>query len=78
LVGVIFDVGRRKVLCGPSLDFDATIARAEKMNAEVVKSRYRNPPSGDGGPNYWECWLRDPGGYSRISYPRRISEGLIK
>ena len=32
-------------------------------NVEVVMPRHRNPPSGDGGPNHWEFWLRDPDGY---------------
>jgi catechol 2,3-dioxygenase-like lactoylglutathione lyase family enzyme len=44
-------------------DFDAAIARAAEMNAEVVVPRHRNPPSGDGGPNHWESWFRDPDGY---------------
>jgi catechol 2,3-dioxygenase-like lactoylglutathione lyase family enzyme len=44
-------------------DFDAALARAAEMKAEVVQARHRNPPSGDGGPNHWECWLRDPDGY---------------
>jgi catechol 2,3-dioxygenase-like lactoylglutathione lyase family enzyme len=47
-------------------DFDAAIARAAAMKAEVVKPPHRNPPSGDGGPNHWECWLRDPDGYSVV------------
>lgn len=47
-------------------DFDAAIGRAAKMGAEVVKPRHRNPPSGDGGPNHWECWLRDPDGYTVV------------
>src|ERR1035441_4916186 len=44
-------------------DFDAALARAEAMGVEVVKPRHRNPPTGDGGPNHWECWFRDPNGY---------------
>lgn len=44
-------------------DFDAAIARAAEMKAEVVLPRHRSPPSGEGGPNHWECWLRDPDGY---------------
>jgi catechol 2,3-dioxygenase-like lactoylglutathione lyase family enzyme len=44
-------------------DFDAAMARVEAMNAEVVLPRYRNPPDGSGGPNHWECWIRDPDGY---------------
>jgi catechol 2,3-dioxygenase-like lactoylglutathione lyase family enzyme len=47
-------------------DFDAVVARAAEMGAEVVLSRHRNPPEGDGGPNHWEIWLRDPDGYSVV------------
>ncbi|MEJ0059975.1 MAG: VOC family protein [Terricaulis sp.] len=41
-------------------DIDAAIARAETLKAEIVLPRHRNPPDGDGGPNHWEIWLRDP------------------
>ena len=44
-------------------DFDAAMLRAEAMKVEVVLPRSRNPPTGDGGPNHWQCWLRDPDGY---------------
>lgn len=44
-------------------EFDAAMNRVAALNAEVVMPRHRNPPSGDGGPNHWECWLRDPDGY---------------
>ncbi len=44
-------------------DFDAAMARAEALQAEIVMPRHRNPPTGDSGPNHWECWLRDPDGY---------------
>jgi len=44
-------------------DFDAAVARVAELNAEIVMPRHRNPPDGDGGPNHWECWLRDPDGY---------------
>jgi catechol 2,3-dioxygenase-like lactoylglutathione lyase family enzyme len=47
-------------------DFDSAISRAVEMKAEVVKPRHRNPPSGKGGPNHWECWLRDPDGYTVV------------
>ncbi|PYV83730.1 MAG: glyoxalase/bleomycin resistance/extradiol dioxygenase family protein, partial [Acidobacteria bacterium] len=47
-------------------DFDSALARAEDMKAEVVKPRHRNPPSDDGGPNHWECWLRDLDGYTVV------------
>jgi hypothetical protein len=36
------------------------------LNAEVVCPRHRNPPDGSGGPNHWECWLRDPDGYTVV------------
>ncbi len=44
-------------------DFDSAMARVAEMKANIVMPRHRNPPSGDGGPNHWECWLRDPDGY---------------
>jgi catechol 2,3-dioxygenase-like lactoylglutathione lyase family enzyme len=44
-------------------DFDDAALRAERMKADVVIPRHRNPPDGDGGPNHWEIWLRDPDGY---------------
>jgi catechol 2,3-dioxygenase-like lactoylglutathione lyase family enzyme len=47
-------------------DIDSAIARAAEMKAEVVMPRHRNPPDGDGGPNHWECWLRDPDGYTVV------------
>jgi len=47
-------------------DFEAALARAAEMNAEIVMPRHRNPPTGDGGPNHWECWLRDPDGYTVV------------
>ena len=42
-------------------DFDAAVARATEMDAEVVRPRHRNPR-----PNHWEIWLRDPDGYTVI------------
>jgi catechol 2,3-dioxygenase-like lactoylglutathione lyase family enzyme len=47
-------------------DFDAAVARAMELKAEVLMPKHRNPPSGDGGPNHWECWLRDPDGYAVV------------
>lgn len=47
-------------------DFDAAVARALDLNAEVVLPRHRNPLSGHGGPNHWEIWLRDPDGYTVV------------
>jgi hypothetical protein len=28
--------------------------------------RHRNPPDGDGVPSHWECWMRDPDGYTVV------------
>ena len=47
-------------------DFEAAAARADELRAEVVLPRHRNPPDGDGGPNHWELWLRDPDGYQVV------------
>lgn len=44
-------------------DFDSVVVRAAGMKAEVIKEPHRNPPSGDGGPNHREIWLRDIDGY---------------
>jgi catechol 2,3-dioxygenase-like lactoylglutathione lyase family enzyme len=44
-------------------DFNAAVARAVEMDAKIFKPAHRNPPTGQGGPNHWECWLRDPDGY---------------
>jgi catechol 2,3-dioxygenase-like lactoylglutathione lyase family enzyme len=44
-------------------DFDSVLERSSKMAVEIVIPRHRNPPQGDGGPNHWEIWLRDPDGY---------------
>jgi hypothetical protein len=46
--------------------FDSAVARSVEMKAQVVMPRRRNPPSGDGGPNHWEIWLRDPDGYAVV------------
>jgi len=47
-------------------DFDAAVARAAQMQVEMIHPRRRNPPSGDRGPNHWECWLLDPDGYTVV------------
>jgi predicted enzyme related to lactoylglutathione lyase len=47
-------------------DFDAAIVRVQEMAATVVMPKHRNPPDGQGGPNHWECWLRDPDGYTVV------------
>jgi catechol 2,3-dioxygenase-like lactoylglutathione lyase family enzyme len=47
-------------------DIDAAIARVAAMRVEVILPRHRNPPDGNGGPNHWEIWLRDPDGYKVV------------
>jgi catechol 2,3-dioxygenase-like lactoylglutathione lyase family enzyme len=44
-------------------DFEAVMQRSVEMGVETVMPRHRNPPGGEGGPNHWECWVRDPDGY---------------
>jgi catechol 2,3-dioxygenase-like lactoylglutathione lyase family enzyme len=45
-------------------DFDAVVRHADEMGVEIVMPKHRNPPPGeDGGPNHWECWMKDPDGY---------------
>jgi catechol 2,3-dioxygenase-like lactoylglutathione lyase family enzyme len=46
-------------------DYEAAVRRVEELNAPIVLRR-RNPPDGNGGPNHWECWLRDPDGYTVV------------
>jgi catechol 2,3-dioxygenase-like lactoylglutathione lyase family enzyme len=47
-------------------DFEAVMERVAELEPEIVIPRIRNPPDGDGGPNHWEVWLRDPDGYSVV------------
>ena len=47
-------------------DIDEAIARAKEMRVEFILPRHRNPPDGNGGPNHWEIWLRDPDGYKVV------------
>jgi catechol 2,3-dioxygenase-like lactoylglutathione lyase family enzyme len=58
--------GNGVLLWFETADFDAAIARAVEMKAEILMPRHRNPPTGKGGPNHWECWLRDPDGYTVV------------
>ncbi len=44
-------------------DFDAVMERCREMGVEIVMAKHRNPPDGAGGPDHWECWIRDPDGY---------------
>lgn len=47
-------------------DFEAVMQRAAEMNVTILLPRHRNPPEGDGGPNHWECWMKDPNGYTVV------------
>lgn len=48
-------------------DFDAAVARATALRAEVVLAPHRNPPDGQpGGPAHREIWLRDLEGYTVV------------
>jgi catechol 2,3-dioxygenase-like lactoylglutathione lyase family enzyme len=47
-------------------DFDAAMTRVAELKADVIMGKHRNPPDGRGGPNHWECWLRDPDGYTVV------------
>lgn len=48
-------------------DYDAAVARAGELAAEVVMPSHRNPPEGEpGGPAHRELWIRDPDGYTVV------------
>ena len=47
-------------------DFVAAIARLNELNPPIIMPVHRNPPEGEGGPDHWECWLRDPDGYTVV------------
>lgn len=47
-------------------DFDEAVRRVADLKAAIVHERHRNPAHGDGGPNHWEIWLRDPDGYTVV------------
>jgi Glyoxalase/Bleomycin resistance protein/Dioxygenase superfamily len=60
-------------------DFDEAVGRAVDLQAEVVLARHRNPPDGNGGPNHWELWLRDPNGYTVVlASPDGTADGTWK
>lgn len=60
-------------------DFDAALVRARELGAEVLLPRHRNPSDGDGGPNHWELWLRDPDGYKLVlASPDGTADGSWK
>lgn len=69
--GAIGDVADRPYGNGVLLwfqidDFENAMDRVAELAAEIVLPRHRNPPVGDGGPNHWEVWLRDPDGYTVV------------
>lgn len=47
-------------------DFEDAQKRIEEIGAEVILPKHRNPPDGNGGPNHWEIWLKDPNGYKVV------------
>lgn len=48
-------------------DYDAAVARAGELAAEVVVPSHRNPPDGEpGGPAHRELWIRDLDGYTVV------------
>jgi catechol 2,3-dioxygenase-like lactoylglutathione lyase family enzyme len=60
-------------------DFDDAVARVAELGAEIVLPRHRNPPDGNGGPNHWEIWLRDPDGYTVVlASPDGTADGSWK
>lgn len=60
-------------------DFDDAMSRASAMGVEIVLPKHRNPPDFDGGPNHWECWLRDPDGYTIVlASPDGTADGSWK
>src|ERR1044071_2826534 len=47
-------------------DFEDVVQRATAMAIEIIIPKHRNPLDGNGGPNHWECWMRDPDGYTIV------------
>lgn len=47
-------------------DFDATVARAGDLGADIVLPVHRNPPDGPGGPAHRELWIHDLDGYTIV------------
>jgi catechol 2,3-dioxygenase-like lactoylglutathione lyase family enzyme len=47
-------------------DFDAAVARATELGAQVVLPVHRNPPEGPGGPAHRELWIKDLDGYTVV------------
>jgi catechol 2,3-dioxygenase-like lactoylglutathione lyase family enzyme len=61
-------------------DFDAVMERAADMKVTIVMPKHRNPPDdANGGPNHWECWMRDPDGYMVVvASPYGTADGSWK
>ena len=60
-------------------DFAGAADRAAELRAEVGMARHRNPLDGEGGPNHWEIWLRDPDGYTGVlASPDGTADGTWK
>ena len=61
-------------------DFDAVVQRAAEMNVPIILPRHRNPPDDRaGGPNHWECWMKDPDGYTVVvASPYGTADGSWK
>lgn len=47
-------------------DFEQALERMADLKPDIVLPRHRNPAEGNGGPNHWECWLKDPDGYTVV------------
>lgn len=61
-------------------DFDEVMRRAGEMGVEILLPKHRNPPDDEtGGPNHWECWMRDPDGYMLVvASPYGTADGTWK
>jgi predicted enzyme related to lactoylglutathione lyase len=52
---------------GEVTDFDGAVARAQQLDAPIVRPPHRNPPEGGGnGPGHREIWITDPDGYTVV------------
>jgi predicted enzyme related to lactoylglutathione lyase len=52
---------------GEVSDFDGVVDRAAELQAPVLRTPHRNPPTGEGvGPGHREIWIRDLDGYTVV------------
>ena len=52
---------------GEVTDFDGVAARAEQLQAPIIRPPHPNPPDGQGnGPGHREIWLQDLDGYTVV------------